>query len=255
MTREFTWNHGARASVSFSFDDARLSQIDYGLAILAAYDAKATFYVSPGTLEDRTEGWEIAIDRGHEIGNHTYTHPCSGNFDFAKDRALEDYTLERMSAELEKADEAIEAALGVKPTTFAYPCGQTFIGRGEATRSYVPLVASRFLAGRGFMAECANDPRSCDLSRLNASACDDLTAAPLIKLIESAVASGSWLIFAGHEIGNPKTGQNTMAGTLRTLLAYIRQNNDTIWLGTVAEVASYIDDTRRDETRHDDTEE
>ena len=244
MSDEFAWSHGAKAAVSFSFDDARLSQIDYGLAILASFDAKATFYVSPGMLGERPEGWEIAVDRGHEIGNHTYSHPCSGNFPFAREHALEDYTLERMSLELDQADDAIQAAVKVRTSTFAYPCGQTYVGRGKATQSYVPLIADRFLAGRGYMSESGNDPMYCDLARLNASGCDGITAGPLIKLIETAVENGSWLIFAGHEIGNPKHHQNTMAGTLRAALAYIRQNNDSIWLDTVAEIASYLAEVR-----------
>lgn len=248
---DFTWKDGTKAAVSFSFDDARASQIDYGLRILAEFDAKASFYLSPEAIELRTEGWEHAVELGHEIGNHTYSHPCSGNFSFAKERALEDYTLEMMSEELDRANKAIEEILGVKPETFAYPCGQTYVGRGSETRSYVPLIAEAFLAGRGFLSECANDPLFCDLSRLNATSSDDLSGEPLIQLVETAIEEGSWLIFAGHEIENPKTKQNTMAGSLRTILAFIRQHKDDIWLGTIGEIAGYIKAARAGETAMD----
>lgn len=244
MPDGFAWKNGAKAAISLTFDDARVSQIDYGLPIFASYDAKVTYYVSPGALSKRPEGWEIAMDRGHEIGNHTYNHPCSANFSFSEEYSLEDYTLERMAKELSAADEAIQQAIGIKPQTFAYPCGQTFVGRGESTRSYVPLIANEFLAGRGYMGQCANDPLVCDLAHLNATGSDNLTAQPLIKTIQDAVESGGWLIFCGHDIENPKSSLNTKAGALRAVLAYIRQNSEDIWLDTVAEVATYIAEAR-----------
>src|SRR5690606_38192340 len=105
-------------------------------------------YVTPSAIERRLDGWKRAVDEGHEIGNHTLTHPCSGNFSFSRNNALESYTLEQMERELLGANEVIERMLGFAPRTFAYPCGQTFVGRGEHHRSYVPLIARHFLAGR-----------------------------------------------------------------------------------------------------------
>ena len=63
-----------------------------------------------------------------------------------------------MAEQLDGANEQIRRMLGVTPKTFAYPCGQKFVGRGLDVRSYVPLVADRFLAGRGYLDESSNDP-------------------------------------------------------------------------------------------------
>ena len=41
------WPDHAGAAVSFSFDDARLTQIDRGMDILGRHAVRATFYVSP----------------------------------------------------------------------------------------------------------------------------------------------------------------------------------------------------------------
>jgi hypothetical protein len=60
----------------------------------------------------------------------------------------------------------IERLLGTRPTTFAYPCGEKFIRRGVEAESYVPFVAKRFLVGRGFRDEAANDPAFCDLAQV-----------------------------------------------------------------------------------------
>jgi peptidoglycan/xylan/chitin deacetylase (PgdA/CDA1 family) len=161
----FHWPEGRQAAVSLSFDDARLSQVDLGLGVLDACGVKATFYVSIGNLRQRLDGWRAAAAAGHEIGNHTLTHPCSGNFPFARGKALEDYTLDGMEAELLGANDEIRRLLGVVPRTFAYPCGQTYVGRGPGVQSYVPLVARHFLVGRAAFNETHNDPGFCDLAQ------------------------------------------------------------------------------------------
>src|SRR6185503_15300925 len=74
------WPDGARAALSLSFDDARTSQVDVGLALLDSLGAKVTFYLVPSAVESRLEGWKRAAAAGHEIANHSLTHPCSGNF-------------------------------------------------------------------------------------------------------------------------------------------------------------------------------
>src|SRR5579871_5110270 len=119
---EFQWPAGTRAAVSLTFDDARPSQLDRGLPILDAHGVKATFYVTPANVERRVDAWAQAAGEGHEIGNHTLSHPCSGNFFWARANALEDYTLNRMDADLAAANARVEELLGITPQTFAYPC-------------------------------------------------------------------------------------------------------------------------------------
>jgi peptidoglycan/xylan/chitin deacetylase (PgdA/CDA1 family) len=132
------WPQGKKAALSLSFDDARLTQADAGLALLKQYGVKATFYVSLDRLQQRLPAWREAVKAGHEIANHSLRHACTGNFEWSRDNALEDYTLERMRQELVEANQQIYAALGVTPTTFAYPCGQKFVGRGESAKSTFP---------------------------------------------------------------------------------------------------------------------
>ncbi len=153
-TPVFTWPNGRRVAVSLSFDDGRASQVDGGTALLDRYGVKATFYVVPSAVEKKLEGWKRAAAGGHEIGNHSLNHPCSGNFAWSRGKALEDYTLDQMRRELTDANRRITELLGVTPESFAYPCGQTFVGRGVGTQSYVPVVASSLryvarVAGRG----------------------------------------------------------------------------------------------------------
>ncbi|TVR54721.1 MAG: polysaccharide deacetylase [Spirochaetaceae bacterium] len=233
------WPGGFRAALSLTFDDARPSQLDNGLPVFAEFGVKVTFYVSSAGVAARRDEWLDVVRDGHEIGNHTLNHPCSGNFVFSRNVALEDYTLARMQDEITGADRFIDDQLGLRPKTFAYPCGQTFVGRGRACRSYVPLVAERFLAGRGYRGESANDPEFCDLSRLDAAGCDNSSADDLVRLIDSARSAGAWLILCGHEIGNSDDRLNTDPAALRRALEYALHDTD-IWIAPVAEVASHV---------------
>ncbi|MGC9327044.1 MAG: polysaccharide deacetylase family protein, partial [Candidatus Hinthialibacter sp.] len=126
--KPFPWPEGKRCAVSLTFDDARLSQIDAGIPLLNQYNVKATFYVSPHSLLRRVEGWKAAAAAGHEIGNHTMSHPCTGNYAFSRDNALEDYDLDRIAKEMDDANRLIFKHLQVEPESFAYPCGQKFVG-------------------------------------------------------------------------------------------------------------------------------
>jgi peptidoglycan-N-acetylglucosamine deacetylase len=243
-TSEPTWPGGRRAAVSLTFDDARVSQVDRGLPVLDRYGVRATFYISPHLAEQRVSQWRAAIEKGHEIGNHTLTHPCSGNFPFARDKALEDYTLERMAGELSGADDAIRAMLGVAPTTFAYPCGQTFVGRGAGVRSYVPLVAERFAAGRCAFSEAHNAPAVCDLWQLYAMDSDDRAFDALRAMVDAAAADGGWLVLCGHDVGDAGRRQTTAADALDALCRYARDHDADVWFDTVANVAAHVAKTQ-----------
>ena len=102
----FSWPNGKQIAVSLTFDDARKSQVDVGTALLNEYDVKATFYLVPGQVKERLEGWRSATASGHEMGNHSLFHPCSGNFPWARKKAIEDYTLDKMKKELLEANQA-----------------------------------------------------------------------------------------------------------------------------------------------------
>lgn len=235
----FSWPKGKQIAVSLSFDDARQSQVDAGTALLDQYGIKATFYVQPSTVKPRLEGWKRAVANGHEIGNHSLNHPCTGNFPWARQKALEDYTIVEMRNELVEANKQIEELLGVKPNVFAYPCGQTFIGRGQNTKSYIPVVSELFLTGRGWLDEGPNDPTFCDFAQLTGMEMDGKDFDQILPLLENAKKTGAWLVLAGHEMG--ETGsQTTRLTMLRNLIKYAQDPTNGIWIAPVGTVAKYI---------------
>jgi peptidoglycan/xylan/chitin deacetylase (PgdA/CDA1 family) len=240
---KFVWPEGKRVAVSLTFDDARPSQVDVGVPILDEHGIQATFYVTPSRVPERLAAWKEAVRSGHEIGNHSVRHPCTGNFPFARQKALEEYTLAQMTEELDQANVEIRRLLGVQAVTFAYPCGQKFVGRGRDLESYVPLVAERFLGGRGWRDEGANDPAYCDPAQLMGMEFDGLTFEQLKALIDTAAANGFWLVLAGHEIGESGR-QTTRADTLRAFCEYARDSKNGVWVDTVANVARYVGEQR-----------
>jgi peptidoglycan/xylan/chitin deacetylase (PgdA/CDA1 family) len=239
----FAWPGGKRVAVSLSFDDARASQVDTGVPLFEKYGAKVTFYVNPPNLEKRLAGWKNAAAKGYEIGNHSVSHPCTGNFGWSRKNAVENYTVGMMGEEMDGANADIERLLGVKATTFAYPCGEKFIGRGAQTVSYVPLVAKRFRAGRGFRDEAANDPIFCDLAQVLGVDSDGMSFEEMRKAVGTAAQDGGWLVFAGHEIGSAGY-QTTEAAALEQFLKYAKDPAAGIWLDRVEAIARYIQANR-----------
>ncbi len=233
------WPEKTRAAVSLTFNDARPSQIDNGISVLNRYGLKASFYVSLDRLLPRREHWQEVVSSGHEIGNHTLNHPCSGNFDFSRERALEDYTLSRMKDELIRSDGRIKELLGIDTRTFAYPCGQTYVGRARETESYVPLIEQRYLAGRIYMSETCNVPGFLDLAQLFAFPFDTAPLEAIIGRIEAALNDAGWVIFCGHDVG---TGgpQSIDIEKLGKVCDYLMNKRATIWTDRVCTIAEYI---------------
>lgn len=241
MAETFEWPEGKRAGLSLSFDDARGSRVDVGIPILDRYNVKGTFYIVECMYEKRVDGWKGAAANGHELGNHTVNHPCGCNFGFKESGNLEDLTLDDIAADIDEATAKIGDVFGLTPATFAYPCGQQYVGRGKDTRSYIPVVSQRFVAGRGFRDEASNRPGCVDLARTAGTDFDGMPFETMKRLLEGAVESGRWIAFAGHDIG-PGGGQTVIDSALEELCAYATDPANGIWIDTVETIGRYIQD-------------
>ena len=243
----YEWPDGYQAALSLSFDDARHSQIDTGLALFDKYDAKVTFYVVPDRVRERLEGWKQAAVSGHEIGNHTVHHPCTGNFDWVTaDNTIENYTLKRMQIELLNANQQIQELLETTPKSFAYTCGDTTVGRGLNNKSYIPVVAELFTSGRGWQNEAANNPEKVDMAHVLSMKMDDMSFEDIRAIIEDARKKGYWVVLAGHEIGQNDGTYTTRTVMLDKLLSYAQDKKNKIWIAPVGTISQYIKNKRKD---------
>lgn len=238
-TPPYRWPDGKKVAISLTFDDARASQVLVGTSLLDKYGIKATFFVVPSAVKEHLDGWKKAVANGHEIGNHSLTHPCSGNFSWSRSNALEDYTLEKMRTDLQECNKQIESLLHVKADVFAYPCGQKFVGSGKNTKSYVPLVADMFILGRGWKDEAPNDPRYDNFAQLTGMEMDGKNFDEILALIKDASDKGLWLVLAGHEMGE-EGNQTTRLSMLKQLLVYAQDPANGIWIAPMGTVAKYI---------------
>src|SRR5688500_15422895 len=74
-----TWN-GKKAAVVITYDDAINEHLDNAIPVLDSLGLKATFYItaySPSS-QQRQKDWKAIAINGHELGNHTLYHPCTG---------------------------------------------------------------------------------------------------------------------------------------------------------------------------------
>jgi len=243
----FLWPQGLRGAVSLSFDDGRRTQVDAALVELNRRALRATFYLCPGVsiYEELLEDWRRASRQGHELGNHSMTHPCSRGFQENPDATgLETMSLEDVERDILEAEKRLLADFpNSGPRSFAYPCYQTHVGAGEGRRSYVPVVARHFVAGRaigehGFF----NHPLTCDLFALWCTPADHMRGEQLIGLAERAVSQGRWLVLAFHDVGDDRLG--TLRFDFIEFLDFLDRDESGIWTAPVREIAQYIADQR-----------
>jgi peptidoglycan-N-acetylglucosamine deacetylase len=82
------------------------------LATLKKHNISATFFLEGNWVKRNPDLAKIIVDAGHEVGNHSYSHPD-----------MKSITSERARAEMIKTNEVIEATTGKKVKWFAPPSG------------------------------------------------------------------------------------------------------------------------------------
>lgn len=61
--------------VALSFDDGPTEKAGSILKLLQEHDVRATFFVTGRELEENPDWGVSLVENGHELGNHSYTHP------------------------------------------------------------------------------------------------------------------------------------------------------------------------------------
>ena len=67
--------------IALTFDDSPMVETPELLRLLDELDIKATFFVTGANAEIRPETLKSIVESGHEIGNHTYSHPNVAKID------------------------------------------------------------------------------------------------------------------------------------------------------------------------------
>src|SRR5216117_1463917 len=99
--------------IAMTFDDGPSATLTPKLLdLLAAHHIKATFFVIGENVAEHPDIVARAAREGHEIGNHSWSHP-----NFAKMSA------ESVRSQLQRTDDAIKNATGNRPTLMRPPYG------------------------------------------------------------------------------------------------------------------------------------
>jgi len=102
--------------IAITFDDGpNKTYTPIVLQLLGKYNAKATFFCIGKNVESNPEILKSAIEKGHQVANHTYSHSNSFGF-FNKKRFIE---------VIEKTDVLLESFTGKKNHFFRPPFGVT----------------------------------------------------------------------------------------------------------------------------------
>ena len=236
-----------QGAVSLTFDDGRSTQLEHAIPILDQLDLRGTFYLNPDgdDWRERLAPWWDVAQRGHEIGNHTTTHPAPRNLADVSQTSYDDMTIDEMAHEISEAQERLkEIAPDQQDWTFCYPCYTTDIGHGLGRQSYIPLIEKHFVAGRGGSEYgFGNIPEKIDLACAGGFACERMSAFEMIGLVEElAVGQHHWVMLIFHDISGDRL--TTSEYDFRLLCEYIARRKDALWCDTVAAVARRIRDQR-----------
>ncbi len=246
----FDWPDRQAAAVTLKFDDGLESHRSELAPLLESFGLRGTFYLCPaGTREEwleRASRWRPLLDAGHEIGNHTMTHPAPvALIGEPAPHSYEQMTPQVYRDDVLEAHRRLELAFGPRQWSFCYPCYQTWVGVGVNRQSVVPFIARHFAAActGGEISKPYNLPRHCDLHALMTLHAEGLTGSDLIARVESARRMNRWMILTFHGIdeGHLAVGRND----LEELLAYLGRNRNSIWTAPVINVALHVRSIRR----------
>ena len=182
--------------ISFTFDDFPRSALLRGGAILATYGLRGTYYASLGLMGKQAstgtmflrEDLKLALQQGHEIGCHTFSHCPAGE---TPTNLFEESVLQNRS-------ELADLSLKYEFRTFSYPISMPRVRTKER-------VARHFACCRGGDQDL--NAGVADLNCLSAYFLEKTRDNPVAakRLIERNRLVKGWLIFATHDISDTPT--------------------------------------------------
>ena len=239
------WPGGARAAVSLTYDDGLNSQLDNAVPELDRHGFRATFFLTEQNVRNgrRLAEWQRVAEAGHEVANHTATHPCALQhlepeaFARREIAGMEGYLDTNFGAERER--------------TYAYPCGYLGIGRGGRRERYARyrqilerdgVVAARTTAGR------PNRPQQVLADRFNLHAFEPTgdadVVAPARNYLASAAAEGAWAILVFHEVLPRWDSEGDASiGVHRRILRHVADQG--FWCAPMGQVFAHIQEAAR----------
>ncbi|MFC7583325.1 polysaccharide deacetylase family protein [Nonomuraea antimicrobica] len=116
--------------IALTFDDGPGKYAGTLLDTLKKYDAKATFFLEGQYVKSRPAYVKRMAAEGHELGNHSYSHP-----DFTKIEAG------AVKNEIQKTQDAVKKAAGVEPKLLRPPYGMADLATSDVAAEFgMPMI-------------------------------------------------------------------------------------------------------------------
>lgn len=233
------WNN-KQCAVVLTYDDAIEVDLDNVVPALDSLNLKATFYLigaSP-VINKRITEWRKVAQHGHELGNHSLFHPCDGSLPgrsfVTAENDLSKYSIARAVNEIKQNNTLLKAIDGKDKRTFAYPCGDLKIG---GVNFYTGLK-NEFIGARGVGAGMQTATQI-DLDNIDCYMINGQSADYMINLVKQAQQTHTLLVFLFHGVGG---GHSINVGLAEhsKLIHYLKQNEKTIWIAPMVDVAEKI---------------
>jgi len=139
-----------------------------------------------------------------------------------------------MTDEITMTNAMLKAMDGKTERTFAYPCGDTRIH----DTSYIEYVKNDFVAARGTQPEMPAI-NTVNLYNVGCYAINGQSGDELIALVKAAMEKHSLLVFLFHGVGGGHS-LNVSLPAHSQLLHFLKQNEKSIWIAPMIQVAEYI---------------
>jgi len=237
-----------RAIICLTYDDALESHLSTVIPQLDSFGLKATFFINSfrgsseflGQASQDVAGWTKAAKNGHELGNHTFFHPCPEKYGWDKTVSLETYSIDKLVMEI-KAENVFLSLLDPAHNTrsFAYPCNNTMVDG----KDYSTIIREQGLAK---FARLDGDKNSVvtDFTSLNEMKVPSWHVAEntgpdeLINFAKMVKEKHGLGVYQFHSVGGHLF--NISPEAHRLFLNYLKQNEKDYWVATFSDAMESI---------------
>lgn len=175
-----------QAAASYTFDDG-LPTSPQIADIFEQRGYRATFYINAGLVQEHDwPTWGLLAKKGHEIGNHSWTH--------AHELGSDSVTDEQLKEQIYKGQQITEDKIGIRPLGFAFPW-HSYNQRAlnEAYKTHFAVRLREADMGPDYQFAFFDT----DISHYPDS---DAALKHVNQQLKDAFHSGGWFVAAGHGI-------------------------------------------------------
>ncbi|MCQ2960299.1 MAG: polysaccharide deacetylase family protein [Bacteroidales bacterium] len=226
------WDSNKKAAVVLTFDDWLTTHPTLVIPALKERSMTATFYfIAKNMSKTKATQLQKAFEAGHEIGNHSYTHPQS-------DSAI--------ASEVRKAKMIIDSVLPKqKITTFDYPYGTVSDMLYDTVKNCGHIAARGVWPPTNFKYSFASKENDYYNIRTVSVGGDGVTNAKnFASYITKIVNGGGLLTFLYHGVDKSSDYANVPKEVFYAELDTLQSFQDKIWITTLANAILYHKEKR-----------